>query len=121
AGNPGGTLTLIGRRRLPGGRHVDARPEHRPHADDRWSRGGRERRREPERRGDRDHGGEEFVGQRRASSDRSSDPAAVAPGFEPGRGLPPYTLSRRAPSSARASHREKSRGSQGEASYEPAE
>src|SRR6266508_2862437 len=32
--------------------------------------------------------------------------AAVAPGFEPGRGLPPYTLSRRAPSSARASHRD---------------
>src|SRR6478609_2169701 len=30
---------------------------------------------------------------------------AVAPGFEPGRELPPYTLSRRAPSSARASHR----------------
>src|SRR5205823_1086572 len=34
-------------------------------------------------------------------------PPAVAPGFEPGRELPPYTLSRRAPSSARASHRGK--------------
>src|SRR5207244_9447909 len=30
---------------------------------------------------------------------------AVAAGFEPARGLPPYTLSRRAPSSARAGHR----------------
>ena len=30
---------------------------------------------------------------------------AVAEGFEPSRGLPPYTLSRRAPSSARAGHR----------------
>ena len=30
---------------------------------------------------------------------------AVAAGFEPARGSPPYTLSRRAPSSARAGHR----------------
>jgi hypothetical protein len=29
---------------------------------------------------------------------------AVAAGFEPARELPPYTLSRRAPSSARAGH-----------------
>src|SRR5204863_4701098 len=33
---------------------------------------------------------------------------AVAAGFEPARGLPPYTLSRRAPSSARAGHRDDS-------------
>src|SRR5262245_22333937 len=36
--------------------------------------------------------------------------SAVAAGFEPARGLPPYTLSRRAPSSARAGHREQSTG-----------
>jgi hypothetical protein len=30
---------------------------------------------------------------------------AVAAGFEPARGVTPYTLSRRAPSSARAGHR----------------
>ena len=38
---------------------------------------------------------------RRSSSNRS----AVAAGFEPARELPPYTLSRRAPSAARAGHR----------------
>src|SRR6266542_63316 len=41
----------------------------------------------------------------RAVLERLGRRPAVAPGFEPGRELPPYTLSRRAPSSARASHR----------------